>query len=51
MSYVTFQGNIEIGSHNTGDRYIQGQLISSALGRETKIKVTEYKSLLNRGGH
>jgi len=37
QSYVTFQGNIEIGWHKTGGRYIQILLIWNALWRKLKL--------------
>jgi hypothetical protein len=46
LSYVTFQGNSEIWSHKTG--FID----MKCAVREIKIKVSQYKLLLNnRGGH
>ena len=37
QSYVTFQGNIEIGWHKTGGRYIQILLIWNALWRKLRL--------------
>jgi len=31
VSYVTFKGSIEIGSHKTGGRFIQVQLVGNGL--------------------
>ena len=49
-SVVTFQGNIEIGSHKTGGHFTQVSLTRSLLQMEIKIIVTQYKLLCNRGG-
>jgi hypothetical protein len=51
LSCVTFQENIEIWSHRTDGCLIQVKLIWNALWQEIEIKVTQYKLLLNRGGH
>jgi len=53
LSYATFQRNVEIGSHKAGGRLIQVWVIINAMWREitTYIKVTQYKLLLDRGGH
>ena len=48
---MTFQGNIEIWSYKRDGRLIQVYLIWNALWKENQIKVTQYKLLLNKGGH
>jgi hypothetical protein len=40
LSYVTLQGNIELGSHKTGGRFMQVYLVLNVLHREIKIKIT-----------
>ena len=55
MSYLTFQGNSEIWSHKTGGLFDMSYGVKchlmNALWREIKIKATQYKLLVNRGGH